>query len=101
MEDLDSVLVYLAAIGLIFCVIAFASVQPAWSPEFSHPRPQVELRPARTKERDVSAISEHKPKQRDIEVTRQPRQMASVAKEASNAHAEELRTRAWSPMDFH
>jgi hypothetical protein len=61
----------------------------------------VELRPAPSKARDVSAISEHKPKQRDIEVTRQPRQMARVSKEACNAHAEELPIRAWSPMDFH
>jgi hypothetical protein len=100
MDDLAGVLAYLAAIGLTFCAISFASVQPTWSPEFSHPRPQVELRPAPPKAMAVSAVSKHEPKQRGIEVTRQSRQMARVSKEASNARAEELPIPAWSPTDF-
>jgi hypothetical protein len=102
MDDLTSVLAYLAAIGLTFCAVAIASVQPISAPEFDHPRPGVELRPEIPKSREVHAIqSEHKSKQRDIHVARQPRHTPRLSKEAAHAHAEESQLGTWSLLNIH
>jgi hypothetical protein len=100
MNDLTSVLACLATIGLTFCAVAIASVQPIPAPELVHPRPQVELRPAIAKSGKVQAQYEHKSKRPDIHVARRPRQTPRLSKEAY-AHAEVAQLGTWSRLNVH
>ena len=104
MDELDSVLGYLAAIGLIVSVIAIAAVEQASSPEFDHPRPPAELQSAAPTPSGGQQIeAKRKARPSTAHVTQENRKISQLSQEATNAHAEAAApaVQVWSPLNIH
>lgn len=103
MDELDSVLGYLAAIGLIVSMIAIAAVQQASIPEVDHPRPPIELQsavPTPSGGQEIEAKRKARPP--TAHVAQETRKIPQLSQEVANAHAEAAApaVQAWHPMDI-